>query len=61
MAGKMPGTSHDGNKTIVSEILTTTIVVALAVTRASMTEEDAEDVEEANEVAAEEAIKIATI
>jgi Pyruvate/2-oxoacid:ferredoxin oxidoreductase gamma subunit len=45
----------------VREILTITIVVAAAVTRATMMEEDADAMEEAEEAAVEEAITPPTI
>jgi hypothetical protein len=46
---------------IMKEIIIIQMVVAVAVARAIMTEEDAEDAKEAEEVAAEEATTIVSI
>jgi hypothetical protein len=48
-------------KKIVKEIIIIQMVVEVAVTRAIMAEEDAEDAKEAKEVAAEEETKIVSI
>jgi hypothetical protein len=61
MAGKMPGKSNDGKRKIMKEIIIIQMVVAVAVARAIMAEEDADDAEEATEVAAEEATTIVSI
>jgi hypothetical protein len=61
MAGKMPGKSNDGKRKITEEIIIIQMVVIVAVARVIMVEEDAEDTDEADEVAAEEAATIVSI
>jgi hypothetical protein len=58
MAGKMPGKSNDGGKILMKEIIIIQMLVAVAIARAIMAEEDAEGAEE---VTAEEASTIMSI
>jgi hypothetical protein len=57
MAVKMPGKSEK----IMKETIIIQMVVAVAVARAMIAEEDAEDAEEADEVAVEEAATLVRI
>jgi hypothetical protein len=55
MSGKMPGKSNNGKRKIMKETIIIPMVVAVEVARSIVVEEDAEDAEEAKEVAVEEA------
>jgi hypothetical protein len=61
MAVKMPGKSNDGKRKKMKETIIIQMVVAVAVARARMVEEDVENAEEDEEVAPEEAATIVSI